>query len=333
MSRVAVLGAGNWGTTLAHLVAENGHDAVLWTRHPAQAAEITERHRNERSLPGLDLSARLRANTSLPECVAGAHVVLVVIPAQSFREVSRQLGDALSPEQTVIHASKGLELGTYRRMSEILAEETCAKKVGVLSGPNIAGEVAAGEPTGTVVASPLPGVVRLGRRLLSSPRLMVFSSTDVRGVELCGALKNIVAIAAGVADQMGFGENAKALLVTRGLAEMERLATRLGARPSTLSGLSGVGDLVVTCRSPRSRNHRVGEGLARGERLDQIIAKIGMVAEGVPTATAAQELSAKLAVWCPLFESVYRVLHEGLSPTAAIDHLLRIPAGRDVTWG
>lgn len=333
MNRVAVLGAGNWGTTLAHLVGQNGHEAVVWTREASQAAEINESHRNEQSVPGLALSSNVRASTSLEVCVSGAHVIIVVVPAQAFREVSRKLEETLAPDQTVLHASKGLELGTHRRMSEILVEETCAKKIGVLSGPNIAGEVAAGDPTGTVIASPLPSVVRWGRRLLSSPRLMVFSSTDVRGVELCGALKNVVAIAAGIADAMGFGENAKALLVTRGLAEMERIAARLGARPATISGLAGVGDLVVTCRSARSRNHRVGEALAHGEKLDDVVAKLGMVAEGVPTAAAAHELSARLKIWCPLFEDVYRVLYEGLSPMEAIDELLRIPAGRDVTWG
>jgi glycerol-3-phosphate dehydrogenase (NAD(P)+) len=333
VSRVAVLGAGNWGATLAHLAGRNGHDAIVWTRDVDTASEVNERHRNEASLPGLVLDARVRASTSLVDCVSNAEAILIAIPAQAFREVSRQLGEILTPAHVVIHASKGLELGTHRRMSEILVAETCAKKIGVLSGPNIATEVAASEPAGTVIASPMPAVVRWGRRILSSKHLMVFSSTDVRGVEICGALKNVVAIAAGIADELGFGENSKAFLVTRGLAEIERIGAKLGARAPTISGLAGVGDLVATCRSKRSRNHRVGAALARGEKLDDIVANLGMVAEGVPTAVAAHEITAHLGVFCPLFEGVYRVLHEGVAPAEAIDELLQLPAGKDVTWG
>lgn len=332
MSRVTVVGAGNWGTTLAHLAAKNGHDVLVWTRNADQAREIGERHTNEHAVPGLALDARVGASTDLEHCISVAEGVVVVIPAQAFREVSRRLGEVLSPSQIVIHASKGLELVSHRRMSEILSEETCARKVGVLSGPTIAGEVAAGDPAGIVVASEVPRVIRWARSVFSSPRFMVFSGTDVRGIELCGALKNVVAIAAGIADASGFGENAKALLITRGLAEMERIAVAFGARSPTVSGLAGVGDLVVTCRSVQSRNHRVGEALARGEKLEDAIAKLGMVAEGVPTAMAAHELVAQKKLACPLFESVYRILYEGLAPSDAIDELLQLAAGRDVAW-
>ncbi len=332
MIRVAIVGAGSWGTTLAYVAGTNGHEVALWSRDPDVARGIRTGRANPRSAPGLELPPGVDATTDLRAAVGGAELVLVVVPAQSFRAVARDLAPALSPEQTLLHATKGLELGTHRRMTQILAEETCAKKVGVISGPNIAEEIARGEPAGTVVASPLPNVVRLGRELLGSPRLLVFSGTDVTGVEICGALKNIVAIAAGIADGLGLGENAKALLVARGLAEMERLGSVLGAEAPTITGLAGLGDLVATCRSVRSRNHRVGEALARGEPLADVVARLGMVAEGVPTSIAARDLATAHGVACPLFVAIHDVLHEGLAPTDAIDALFRLPAGRDVSW-
>jgi glycerol-3-phosphate dehydrogenase (NAD(P)+) len=215
-------------------------------------------------------------------------------------------------------------------MSEILHEETCARLVGVLSGPNIAAEIARGKPAGTVIASPFPRVVELGRRAIGSPRMMVFAGTDVPGVELCGALKNVVAIAAGIADAMGVGDNAKAFLVTRGMSELMQLAFALGAQPMTLAGLAGVGDLMVTCASPLSRNHRIGVALARGEKLDEAVAGLGMVAEGVYAASSARALAREHGVEMPLFERVDRILHEGLSPANAMEELMRLPPGRDV---
>lgn len=328
---VAVLGAGNWGTVLAHLAGENGHDVRLWSRDDAQVAGLRAT-RETRAVPGLTVSHRIAATTRLDEALDGADAVVPVIPAQAFRGVMRQLGDVLRPSQVVIHATKGLELGTHRRMSQVLEEETCAKQVGVLSGPNIAGEIALGMPAGTVVTSRFPHVSRVGKQLFAGPRFMVFVGSDVVGVELVGALKNVVAIAAGMASAMDVGENAMSLLVTRGLAEITSIASAMGARPGTLAGLAGVGDLMVTCRSARSRNHRVGEAIARGERLDDVVARLGMVAEGVTTSIAARELGAEHGLACPLLEQVHRVLHEGLEPTRALDELLSMPTGRDVTW-
>ncbi len=329
---VAVLGAGNWGTTLAHLIAENGHAVRLWSRDPSQVREIEVTRRNAKAVPGLELSARIQADADLGRAVSGASVVVVVVPAQAMREVARQLGDVLDPEQVVVHGSKGLELQSHLRMSEVLAQETCAKKIGVIAGPNIAAEVAAGLPAGTVVTSRFPDVVRRTKQLLSSPRMMVFAASDMVGVELCGALKNVVAIAAGMATAMAVGENALALLITRGLAEIAALATAFGAHPGTLAGLAGVGDLMVTCRSRHSRNHRIGEALARGASLEDAVRSLGMVAEGVSTSVAATELAKQRGIRVPLLEHVYRVIHDGLPPRDALEALLRLRTGRDVPW-
>ncbi|MFO0563187.1 MAG: NAD(P)H-dependent glycerol-3-phosphate dehydrogenase [Polyangiales bacterium] len=329
---IAVLGAGNWGTVLAHLAAQSGHEVRLWSRDPAQCAEINETHINSKGIAALRIDDRVRAEPDLRRAVDGAGMIVVVIPSQAFREVSRKLGDVLDPRQLVVHATKGIELKSHRRMTEILEEETCARQIGVLSGPNIAAEIAEGLPAGTVVTSRFPHVVKAGKQVFTSGRFMVFGASDVVGVELCGALKNVVAIAAGIASGMRIGENAMSLLVTRGLAEITALASAMGARPGTLAGLAGAGDLMVTCRSHHSRNHRVGEALAKGDSLDAAVARLGMVAEGVTTAIAAKELAAEHAIECPVLERVYRVLHEGIAPTIALDELLRMRAGRDVAW-
>ena len=327
--RVAVLGAGNWGTTLAHSVAANGHAVTLWTRDASRCDEINERRTNSRSVPGLAIARGVRAVTAMGQAVDGASLAFVVVPSQDFRSVCRAAGEFLSPEHLVIHATKGVELGTHRRMSEVLLEETCVKQIGVLSGPNIAAEIAAGKPSGTVIASPFPRVVREGKRALSSPRLMVFAATDVAGVELAGAFKNVVAIAAGMAAELEVGENAKAFLVVRGLAEMARLGAALGARAPTFSGLAGIGDLTVTCASPASRNNRVGRALARGRELPAILRELEMVAEGVHASIAAHELAAAHRIDLPVMEQVYRVLYEGRSPRESIQELMQLPAGRD----
>jgi glycerol-3-phosphate dehydrogenase (NAD(P)+) len=302
----------------------------LWTRDPGQRDEINTRHTNLRSVPGLVIAPEVRAVTDMKEAIVGATLVLLVVPSQAFRAVTRAAADFLSPEQLVIHATKGLEQETHRRMSEVLFEETCARQIGVLSGPNIAAEIAAEKLAGTVIASHFPRVIRVVRQALSSTRMMVFSGGDVVGVELAGAFKNVVAIAAGMAAELGVGENAKAFLVTRGLAEMARLGTALGARPMTFAGLTGVGDLTVTCASTQSRNNRVGRALARGGALSDVLRELGMVAEGVYASVSAHELAAAHRIDLPLMERVYRVLHEGLSPAASVDELMRLPAGNDV---
>lgn len=329
-STVAVLGAGNWGTTLAQRMAMNGHRVLLWTRDDSLRDAINERRFNDRFLPGIELHPLVRAVSDPGAALATAGLVFVAIPSQAFRAVCREARSIFRPEHLVVHGTKGLEVASHRRMSEILIEETCVRQLGVLAGPNIAAEVARGLPCGTVVASPFPRVVERARRALESREMRVFAGTDVLGVELCGALKNVVAIAAGIADEMHIGENAKAFLLTRGMAELTRLAFTMGAEAATTTGLAGMGDLMVTCASPLSRNHRVGVALARGEKLEDIVAQLGMVAEGVYASIAARALAVRHGVEMPLFDRVDRVLHDGLSPADALSELMTLTVGRDV---
>ncbi len=329
-SRIVVLGAGNWGTTVAQLVAAAGHEVLLWTRSEEQRQEIQSAHTNRRYTGEVEISARVEATTDLERAIAQGAVVFIVVPSNAFREVSRRLGELARPDQVYLHGTKGLELGTHRRMSEILLEETCIRQLGVLSGPNIATEILRGQPAGTVLASRYPRVQEAGRRALQSKDFRVFTGDDVAGVELAGALKNVVAIAAGVADEMRLGENTKAMLITRGISEMAKLGIALGAEPSTFFGMSGIGDLVVTCESPHSRNHKLGVALAKGAKLEEALAAIGMVAEGVNTAKAVQELSQRWPVDLPLFHKVHEVLFQGLSPAVALEQLMTLPPARDV---
>lgn len=319
---VSVLGAGNWGTTIAHLIGCNGFAVKLWARNPNLAAEINEQRSNTTYLRGLSLSTRIHATADLREAVHDVDLLFVVIPSQAFRSVCDQIGELVRPWQLAVHATKGLELQTYKRMTEIMLEETCLRQIGVLSGPNIAREMCEGKPAGTVVASRFPRVIDSARAVLKSKQLRVYANADVVGIELGGTLKNIIAIAAGIATEMQLGENAKSLLITRGLSEIARLGVALGADPMTFSGLAGIGDLMVTCASPLSRNHRVGAALARGLSLGQAIESLGMVAEGVKASKIAFELTNQLGIRSPLMHGVYKVVHEGLDPRAALGELM-----------
>lgn len=328
--RVAVLGAGNWGTVVAHLIGKNGFPVWLWARSDELCAEINEHRTNTRYLPGLELSPNIRATSDLGESVRDVELTFIVIPSHVFRSVCADLGPLVRPQQLAVHATKGLEADTYERMSEIILQETCLRQVGVLSGPNIAREICEGKPAGTVLASRFPRVIRRATEVLRSKQFRVYGNTDVVGVEYGGTLKNIIAIAAGMATQMQLGENAKSLLITRGLSEIARLGVALGADPMTFSGLAGIGDLMVTCASPLSRNHRVGAALARGESLEQAIASLGMVAEGVKAAKIAYELAQQLELRSPLITGVYRVLYERLDPRAGLGELMSGAAQDDI---
>lgn len=329
-ARVAVLGAGNWGTTVAQMIALNGHPVTLWCRRAGQAQEINRQHTNKKYLLGVKLSKAIRATHKLREAVQDVPLIFVIVPTKSFRQVCAAAGGVLSPDQFVVHGSKGFEVGTHHRMSEILRQETCIKQLGVLSGPNIAPEIAEGKPAGTVIASPFPQVVRATVEVLSSDRFNVYTGEDVAGVEIAGALKNVVAIGAGVVAEMALGENARSLLITRGMAEIRRIGAALGADPATFGGVAGLGDLIVTCASPVSRNNRVGRALARGEKLPAIIKQLGMVAEGVNTARVAHEVVAEHGIDAPIFEAVYRVLYEDESPTTALQTLMSLEPKPDV---
>jgi glycerol-3-phosphate dehydrogenase (NAD(P)+) len=330
MATVGVLGGGAWGTTIAHLLGGNGHDVLLWMRDGARAAEVNERRTNEKFTGRLPLSPRIRATTEMEECVRRARVIFCAIPLKGLREVAYKLGEHATGDQIVISCSKGIEGGTRRRPTEILKEESCVKKVGVLSGPNLAIEIMKGQPSAAVLASRFREVCECARELIMGPRFRVYDSDDVVGVEIAGALKNVVALGAGISDGLGFGDNAKAALLTRGLAEIQRYGVKVGANPHTFGGLAGVGDLVATCASRLSRNHQVGERLGRGERLDAILASMTQTAEGVPTTRALIPHARELKIDMPLTEGLYKVLFEGLAPLDALAALMTRPAQHEL---
>jgi glycerol-3-phosphate dehydrogenase (NAD(P)+) len=328
--KVAVLGAGNWGTTLAHLSAIAGCTVRLWLRNAAVADEIREQRRNSRYTGDTALSLAIEPTTDLSYALHGARLVLAVIPSSAARSVIRELGPMILGSQVFVHATKGLEMDTGKRVSQMVREETAIRKLGVLSGPNIAPEILRGLPSATVVASEYPEVIAVAQRALTSPRFRVYANDDVVGVELGGALKNIIAIASGIVSGLALGENTRSLLMTRGLAEMGRFATKHGARALTLAGLSGMGDLVVTCSSQHSRNYRVGVGLAQGKPLVSILRELGMVAEGVRTTQIVHDLAKREGIDMPIAAALARVLAGELDVHRALDELMRLPARADI---
>ncbi len=321
-NRIGVLGGGSWGTTLAQLAAAAGHDVELWVRRSEQAEEINENHTNSRYLGDYRLDEHIVATTDLERVATRCGFILVVVPSAALRDTARALGDFVQGDQILVSAAKGVEEGTFHTMTQVLREETCCRKLGALGGPNLAREIMAGKPAGTVIASAYREVVERGARALNSQRFRVYGSRDVVGVELAGALKNILAIACGVATGMEMGDNARAFLVTRGLAEMVRLGVAAGAQEHTFSGLAGIGDIIATCFSPLSRNHRVGLGLAAGKKLDQILEELGQVAEGVRTTRIACAWARQLGVEMPIAEAMYQVLYEAASPTEMVLQLM-----------
>jgi glycerol-3-phosphate dehydrogenase (NAD(P)+) len=319
--KVAVVGAGSWGTGLAAHLARSGHAVSLWARDAETAREIAERRQNSRYLPGITLPA-LEATADLAAASRDAEIAIVAVPSEFCREAFRALRPHLGPGTTLVSATKGLELGPLRRMSEVAAEEAPGQPVAVLSGPSFALEVAQGQPTTVVVASGAQGVAEAVQQAVSTRSFRAYSSADVIGVELGGALKNVIAIAAGIVDGLGFGHNTVAALITRGLAEMSRLAVALGARPDTLSGLAGLGDLVLTCTGALSRNRRLGHALGAGHSVDQALAELHMVAEGVRTTRAACALAGRAGVEMPIAQQMRAVLYEGKPPREGVEELM-----------
>jgi glycerol-3-phosphate dehydrogenase (NAD(P)+) len=292
--------------------------------------EIRAHRTNRRYAGPVRLSEAIEPTDDLRYAVQGAHLVLAVVPSSAARAVIRDLGAVVTTDQIVVHATKGLELETGWTISRIVREETAIRKLGVLSGPNIAPEILAGLPAATVVASHYPEVVEVTQAALTSPRFRVYANDDVVGVELGGALKNIIAIASGIVSGLGLGENARSLLMTRGLAEMARFAVHRGARLLTLAGLSGMGDLVVTCSSAHSRNYRVGLGLAQGRALPDILRELGMVAEGVRTTRIVHAIAEREGLHMPITAALSRVLEGELDVHRALDGLMAQPAGAEV---
>jgi glycerol-3-phosphate dehydrogenase (NAD(P)+) len=333
LSRIAILGAGAWGTALAiHLADRSGHEVTLWARSPDAAAEMRERRENVRYLPGFALPEAIRV-TSDVEAAVGLGTVVIAVPSEHLRLVCGQIAPLLDEGQTLISATKGIEDGTWLRMSEVirqaLADRGLDCDIGVLSGPSFAQEVAAGLPAALTLAfSDRTAALRM-RMLLGGPNLRLYTNDDVVGVELGGALKNVVALAAGVVAGLGLGHNAAAALITRGIAEITRLAVACGGRSETLAGLSGIGDLVLTCTGSLSRNRMVGVELGKGLRLEEILQGLnGKVAEGVRTTFAALGLARKHSVEMPITEQMAAILSARKSPIKAMRELMSRP-GRD----
>lgn len=325
MKRATVFVAGSWGTALASVLADNGADVLLWTRSEAQAAEINTGSTNNKYLPGAKLAAAIAATTDLEHAVRHGDALLFAAPSSAMRDVVRKASPFVRPEQLIVHATKGFETETLQRMSEVIAEELpqCAPgSAVVLSGPSHAEEVIRRSPTTVVVASERRAPAEAAQDLFITPNFRVYTNPDIRGVEIAGALKNIIALGAGMSDGLGYGDNAKAALLTRGLAEIGRLGAAMGANPLTFAGLAGVGDLVVTCTSRHSRNWRAGYMLAKGQPLDDVLSELGMVVEGVRTTKAAMALSAKYDVELPIAAELDNVLFHGKNPRAAVEDLM-----------
>ena len=328
MTKVACIGAGSWGTTVAGLIVSNGVDATLWCRREELSDSINSVHYNEDYLPGIRLPDELRATPDLDEAVRGADVIVMGVPSHGWREVLRRLTPHLGGVDAVVSLTKGLEEDTNVRMSQVLSEECpelSADNYAILSGPNIAREIARRMPAAAVLAcSDAERAERL-QKIFHQPYFRTYTNTDVVGSELGGAIKNIVAIAAGIADTFGFGDNARSALMTRGLAELTRLGVKLGGQPLTFSGLAGVGDMIVTCISKYSRNRRVGKELGKGRKLDDITSEMKMVAEGVKTSRPILALGRQVEAWMPITEGVVSVLYEGVTPEQMVVDMLARP--------
>lgn len=322
--KLAVIGAGSWGTALARIMCGSGCEVFLWARNAEMADELQAVRENRRYLPGFPFEDDLIVTADMEEAAGGADVIIVAVPSYAVAEVTELLAGVVKPGACIVSASKGLDSETGRRLTQVIGDVVpeCRESLAALSGPNLAVELAAGAPTAGVIASTDAEVARFCRVVLGGPTFRLYTSPDVIGVELGGALKNVMAIGAGICDGMGFGDNAKAALLTRGLAEMMRLGEALGARSSTFSGLSGVGDLIATASSRLSRNLRVGLALGQGRSLDEALAEISQVAEGVPTTRAVMKLAEQTGVDVPICAEIHATLFEGRSPEQALRNLM-----------
>jgi glycerol-3-phosphate dehydrogenase (NAD(P)+) len=326
--RVSVLGAGSFGTTVAHLATHNA-PTTLWCRRAETAEEVNARHRNERYLPDYPLAESLRATASLEEAVREADVVVLGVPSHGMREVLGEVGRYIRPWVPVVSLAKGLEPGTHLRMTEVIREVLPDHRAGVLTGPNLAKEIMAGYAAASVVAFEDREIARRLQGVFHSGLFRVYTNHDVVGCELGGALKNVIAIATGMGDGLGVGDNTRSAVITRGLAELTRLGVAMGGEPATFAGLTGMGDLIATCTSRQSRNRHVGEQLGQGRKIDEIIADMNQVAEGVKTTRVVMELGAKHDVDLPISREVYGVLYEERTARDAYRGLTRRDPGAE----
>ena len=326
MTKVAFVGAGSWGTATAALVTRNGAcETVLWARRSELAETINLYHENPEYLPGLELPEQLRATNDLEEALHGAGVVVMGVPSHGFRNVLRDVAPIAKNSCCYVSLTKGLEVDTRKRMSEVIAEEVDGlgdDGVAILTGPNLAKEIVQGFPAASTVACKDGITAKHLQELLNSPSFRVYTNDDVVGCEIGGAFKNIIAIAAGMADGLGFGDNTKATVMTRGVAEMARFSVKFGAKPLTFLGLAGVGDLIATCASPQSRNHTVGIELGKGRKIEEIIGSMKMVAEGVKSCKPVYELGQEAGVWMPITEAVVNICHNGWTTDEVLQDIL-----------
>ena len=324
--KIAVLGPGSWGTALSQVLNDNGHEVRIWGNNPEQITEINEQHTNQRYFKDIILDKKIKAFTDLSEAIKGVDAVLFVVPTKVTRLVAKQLAEVLRHKVHILHASKGLEQGTHARISSILEEEIPSEYRGeivVVSGPSHAEETIVRDITLISAASKNHDEAKYAQNIFSNDYFRLYTNTDVVGVETAGALKNIIAVGAGALHGLGFGDNAKAAIITRGLTEITRLGVAMGAEPLTYSGLSGVGDLIVTGTSVHSRNWRAGDALGRGEKLEDVERNMGMIIEGVSTTKAAYELAQQLNIDMPITETIYKVLYEGLDAKVGILDIMR----------
>ena len=331
MSRVAIVGSGSWGTALALSLARRGdHTLTLWSHSAAVAEAIEHRRENVAYLPGVPLPTQILVTTDLCSAVSQAEIVISVVPSQHVRAVYGAMASCLHPRQSIVSATKGIEDGTFLRMTQVIAQTIGGAACSVLSGPSFAQEVATGAPTAITVANVDSQLANHLQEELSAPALRLYTNADVIGVELGGALKNVIAIAAGIASGLGLGHNSAAAIITRGIAEITRLAVACGGHRETLAGLSGLGDLVLTCTGPLSRNRSVGVALGRGQTLPEILAELqGKVAEGVRTTSAALGLARSYHVEMPITEQMAAILEHGKSPQDAIRELMGRPGRQE----
>lgn len=322
--QVAVIGAGSWGTAVANLVAIK-QPVVLWARRPELAENINSRQRNPDYLPDYELSAGIMATSDLAAALSGAEALVMGVPSHGFRSVLETVREQVDPQVPILSLAKGVERESLMRMTEVAADVLAghdADRIGVLTGPNLAKEIVAGQPAATVIAMKDTTAAAALQQVFMSPRFRVYTNDDVIGSESAGALKNVMAIAAGMAHGLGFGDNTMATLITRALAELTRLGVAMGGRPLTFAGLAGMGDLIATCMSSQSRNHTVGYGLGQGKKLDQIIAEMNQVAEGVKSTPGILSLAERHGIEMPIATQVARVLYEGAEPLEAVSNLM-----------
>jgi glycerol-3-phosphate dehydrogenase (NAD(P)+) len=323
--RIAVLGAGSWGTTLAILLSENNHDVSLWTYRPEQAALIIETRENPAFLPGIKIPKRISILTDIQEAAYKKDIIVSAVPSQFLRSVIQQIAHHELSQTIIVNVAKGIENHSLMTMSEVMLDVFEHEKKGnlaILSGPSHAEEVIQRMPTAVVSASFNMRTARIVAAAFSTPYFRVYINDDIRGVELGGALKNVIAVGAGVVDGAGFGDNTKAAIMTRGIAEMTRLGVKMGALPRTFAGLTGVGDLIVTCMSKHSRNRYVGEQVGKGRRLDDVLKEMVMVAEGVATCQSSVDLAKKHSIEMAIFSEVHKILYEGKNPHLATEDLM-----------